>query len=181
MDEKTMLKVEQMLQSVYQFLDFGSKEGHETWYQMLKQYSNEDALEGTRQYIRAEAKTPTVADLIEYIQPFSDKRLAEARHNLAILNASKVSCMECNDRGYVWVQYPNCECCRPCGCESARQRFGDDVFRAAKTDPDRELIDRFGGGNAAEAMEIAKRYRKVIYYKGEKGHDVIIRYEKKEG
>lgn len=181
MDEKTMLRVEQMLQANYQFLDFGSKELHETWFQMLKPYTNEDALAGVRQYMKAEAKTPTIADLIEYIQPFSDKRLAEARHNLAIMNASKVSCKECNDRGYVWVQYPNSEYCRPCGCEAARQRFGEEVFKAVKTDPDRELIDRFGGANAAEAMENAKRYRKVIYFKGEKGHDVIIRYEKKEG
>ena len=180
MDEKTMAKVEAILQSNYQFLDFSSEEGHEIFYQMLKQYTNEDVMEGVRQYIRAESKTPTIADLIEYIQPFSDKRLAEARHNLAILNANKVNCKECNDRGYVWVIYPNYECCRPCGCEAGMARFGEMAFKTGKADPVQDLIGKFGGKTESEAMEISKQYRKEIYHKGEKGHDVVIRYEKRE-
>ena len=180
MDEKTMLKIEQMLQSNYQFLDFSSAEGHETWYQMLKPYTNEDALGGVRRYIQSESKTPTIADLIEYITPFSDKRLAEARHNLELMRANKVTCKECNDRGYVWIVYPNYECVRPCGCQAGRSRFGDLAFTASKTDSAQDLTGKFGGKSDAEAINISKQYRKEVYYKGDKSHDVMIRYEKKE-
>ena len=180
MDEKTMLKVEQMLQSNYQFLDFSNEEGHDLWFEMLKPYSNDDVIYGIRQYMKTESKTPTIADLIEFIQPINERRIAEARHNLAVLNANKVNCMECNDRGYVWIQYPRYECCRPCGCASGIARFGEQTseenrpYKAAQ-----DLVGKFGGKTEAEAAEMAKQYKKVIYYRGENGHDVVIRYEKK--
>lgn len=179
MDELTMMKVEQMLQSNYQFLDFSSVETHETWYQMLKPYTNEDVVDGVRVYMQHESKTPTIADLIEYIQPFKEKRFAEARHNLDVLNASRVTCEKCNGRGYIWIVYPMYEGVMPCDCESGHSRFGEYVYNRKMEDPVQRLIDAFGGETEGEALARSKKYRKQTYYRGEKGRDVVVRYELK--
>lgn len=178
MTEKELIPIEEMLQANYQFLDFSNPALHGLWYEALKEYAEPDVRSGIKCYIRNESKTPTVHDVLEYVQPHSDQRRMELEHNLAIRDSGKVNCQKCNDAGYVVINYPTgLETVRPCDCEAGHRQFGPAAFKKIESSSD-IVCAQFGGANAREAQLIASRYRRHTNdRRKQKGLPPVITYE----
>ena len=136
MTEQEFVSIEEILQVNYTFLDFSNDTLHDLWFDMLKNYDYLEVKGGVKNYIREQTKTPTVADIVEYIRPIRQKNLEDRDHNLAVLWANAVSCRDCNDNGYVIVEYPaGYEKTRPCDCAAGHHRFGEKYWKDKESYP----------------------------------------------
>lgn len=91
----------------------------------------------------------------------------ERQHNLRLMFQDLPKCKKCNDRGYVTIVYPmKYTTVKPCDCEKAHERFGENTFNGSETTlSDTEYWQTmqlyFGGSTFEETQEIMKQYVKV--------------------
>ena len=181
MTEVEMLKIEDMLQANYQFLDFSNSVLHETWFEMLQRFDFVEVREGVKSYMAAESKTPTVHDLLEHIRPIREKNIENHEHNVRVMFQNAVRCTDCNDYGYVQIIYPSgYEAIRPCDCQAGHQRFGKHVFEKMGNEdmPVRQKMMLFGIKSEKEFPEEIRKYRIVKYKPGTSKEVVTWRWEK---
>ena len=155
MIETEWTELEQMLQANYQFLDFSNPMTHFVWFDALKDYDVIEVRMAVKDYIKKESKTPTVADMVEFILPLRERKQAEREHNRRLVETDKIECKNCNDVGFIRVFYPTgVEAVRPCDCEAGHRSFGKKVYDILVRQQEDEfaMCYLYGGKDLAEAV-----------------------------
>ena len=164
MNSSEFVRIEQMLQAAFSFLDFSDQMTHQVWSEALQKYDAAEVTFAVKDYIRSESKTPTVHDIVEYTDGIRDRKAREAAAN-RVLAAKEcpAECRRCNDLGYVFFRYPTgIETVKPCDCKAGHERFGKMAFELAERSEDAwTATSKWGGSNQREAYLIRSRYKMV--------------------
>ena len=159
-----------MLSANWPFLDFTDPAVYEVWMSALERYPVEEVRIGIKNAIAELKKTPSVAEILEYINNVRARRREDEREfnvHLAMQNA--VKCRKCNDFGYVTIVYPNkADSVVACDCDAGHRFMGPKYWRTreqldrenAKRPPETILM-LFNGNRDEAADEVMKRYQLV--------------------
>lgn len=115
-----------MLSANWSFLDFTSDTTFEIWFDALEPYHEAEVRQGVKDAIANITKTPTVADVLEFVRAVRDgSRRAAAEADWNRPETAAVGCWDCNDFGFVNIIYPTgYETIRRCNCRKADEVFG---------------------------------------------------------
>lgn len=147
-----------MLRANWPFLDFSDPTTAEIWMTALEPYDAAEVRQGINDAIAHISKTPTVADVLEFVRAVHDgTRRAQTEALRNRYEQDQASCWECNDYGFITVIFPTgYEAVRPCNCEAADRQFGKDAMKYANEPMPRWKQDALFGRN-----EIPSQYKLV--------------------
>ena len=116
-----------MLKANWPFLDFSEEVTAGIWFEAFRPYMEPEVRQGISDAIANLTKTPTVADVLEYVRNVHDGfRRLEDEQEAASAKPDEVRCELCNDYGWQTIIYPTgYETVRPCSCAAARKAFGE--------------------------------------------------------
>ena len=127
-----------MLHANWPFLDFGDETTAGIWYEALKQYQEPEVRQGITDAIANLQKTPTVAEVLEFVRAVHNGTRAAAAEEARNRQPDEtVACFDCNDHGWVTIIFPTgYTAVRPCNCQAAERAFGKSILdRARKGEP----------------------------------------------
>lgn len=153
-----------MLHANWPFLDFSDETTAGIWYEALSPYQEPEVRQGIRDAIANLQKTPTVAEVLEFVRAIHDgsrRAAAEADRNRP--EAETVACFDCNDRGYITIIFPNgSEAVRPCNCQAADRAFGKNILSKSEPLPEWKKETLFGRNEIPSQYELVRVSRHLV-------------------
>ena len=168
-----------MLKANWPFLDFSDQVTAELWMAAFEPYMEAEVRQGITEAIANISRTPTVADILEYVRAVHDgTRRAEAEAIRNRDDSETVNCWNCNDYGFVTIIYPNGDqAVRPCNCQTVDRIFGKQTLQdMRKPMPKWKQAALFGENEIPSQYELVRVSRVPIptgeTYKDAKGHEL---------
>lgn len=138
-------RVSRLLKASYREVPFlDGQESIDLFFNILNRYDYRDIWKGVRDYVELEKFAPTINDIVRYVEQSERQRHEEERNNAAQSWTEAVSCMRCNDSGFIILKHRDgTEAITPCNCDNARAKFpslfmDDDEWRAFVEDKRRK-------------------------------------------
>lgn len=162
----------QRMQANWNFLNFADQTTFDIWFVALSKYDVGEVRVGINRAMQELKTTPTVADIVEYINAiWSDRkrqREADARRMADAMRPGAIQCQECHDLGYQLVVYPgDYEYYRPCPkrCNAAVEAYGKHVWDKMDSGKygigARDICVMLGIGDKEKALAEWKKYVEV--------------------
>ena len=158
-----------MLHANWPFLDFTNPTVAEIWMNALAPYHEAEVRQGITDAIANITKTPTVAEVLEFVRAVHDgtrRAEAEARRNL--YDDETPDCRKCNDHGFINIIYPSgTEAVRPCTCQAAGRQFGPEALKYTQQPMPKWKIAALFGENEIPSQYKLVRVSRIIVPSGE--------------
>ena len=150
-----------MLRANWPFLDFSDQVTAELWMAAFEPYMEAEVRQGITEAIANISRTPTVADILEYVRAVHDgTRRAEAEAYRNREESESVNCWECNDHGFVNIIYPNGdEAVRPCNCQTVDRIFGKQTLQDMRKPMPKWKQATLFGESTSSCASPGSRYR----------------------
>ena len=145
MTNQEFSRVVTLLRSSYRDVPYLSGgESTDLFFNILNRYDYRDIWKGVRDYVELEKFAPTINDIVRYVEQSERQRHETERQNASQSWTEAVSCMRCNDSGFIILKHRDgTEAITPCNCDNARAKFpsmflDDDSWRAFVEDQRRK-------------------------------------------
>lgn len=125
MTDQEYQRVTRLLNASFQKISFlENEETIDLFFNILNKYDYRDIWKGVRDYVELEKFAPTIHDIVRYVEQSEKQRHEAERANASQAWEDAVSCMRCNDSGFIIVIHKDgTEAVTPCNCDRGRDRF----------------------------------------------------------